>query len=325
MIVEEIAGRGLEVRSSEEVGGEQEDDEQQRREAGHPDDARAQVVLDHVVVAPRHEVEVDDVHGLAVVLERRDAVVTALELDAVAAGEVALEDVVRLAVAREVIIDRADRVHLEDDVPGVTRRLQHVIAVEAQDLDVVLVAQMQPLDQVDLVVEHVEAADVREADERVPLHHPEVALLDVDRVHVREAAEGVGLQPGQVHVAELELADVLEAVEGVLLDRADAGREDEIVDVGQAGKRVAADRQQRIVAQQDHVHVRRAGERVALDVPDLVVRQQQDRDVLQRGERELLDARQRGVLNRQLAQPVQAAKGERSNGGDVVAVQGELT
>lgn len=324
MIVEESEKGSLEVRSSEEVRGEQEDDQQQRREAGDPDDARAQIVLDHVVVASRHEVEVDDVHGLAVVLERRDAVVMTLELDAVAAGEVALEDVVRLAVAREVIIDRADRVHLEDDVAGVTRRLQDVIAVETQDLDGVLVAQMKALDQIDLVVEDVEAANVREADERVPLHHAEVALLDVDRVDVRQAAEGVGLQPGQIHVAELELADVLEAVEGVLLDRADAGREDEIVDVGQAGERVAADRQQRIVAQQDHVHVRRAGERVALDVADLVVRQQQHRDVLQRGERELLDARQRGVLDRQLAQPVQPAERERSYGGDVVTVQHEL-
>lgn len=274
----------LEVRSSEEVCREQEDDQQQGRETGHLDDARAQIVLDHVVVASRHQIEVDDIHGLAVVLERRDAIVTALELDAVAAGEVALEDVVRLAVAWEVIIYRADRVHLEDDVPGVTRRLQHVVTVEAQDLDVVFMAQMKSLDQVDLVIEDVKAADMREADERVPLHHSEVALLDVDRVHVRQAAEGVGLQSGQVHVAELELADVLEAVEGVLLDRADAGREDEIVDVGEAGERVAADRQQRIIAQQDHVHVRCAGKRVALDIADLIVCQQQHRDVLQGGE-----------------------------------------
>jgi len=253
MIVEE--SEELQVRSSEEIRREQEDDQQQRRETGHLDDARAQVILDHVIVASRDKIEVDDVHGFAVVFERRDAIVTTLKLDAVAAGEVALEDVVRLAVTREVIIDRADRVHLEDDVLGVARRLQHVITVETQEVDVVFVVQVQTLDQVDLIVEKVEMVDVREAGERVPLHHAEVALLDVDPVYVRQAAEGVGLQPGQIHITKLELTDVLEAIEGVLLDRADAGREDKIVNVGKAGERVAADRQQWIVAEQDHVHV----------------------------------------------------------------------
>lgn len=74
-------------------------------------------------MASRDQIEVDNVHRLVVVLERRDAVVSPLELDAVAARKVTLEDVVRLAVAREVVVDRADRVHLEDNVAGMTRRL----------------------------------------------------------------------------------------------------------------------------------------------------------------------------------------------------------
>lgn len=237
------------------------------------------------------ELKVDDVHGLAVVLERRDAIVAALKLDAVAASEVALQDVVRLAVAREVIVDRADRVHLEDDVPGVTRRLQHVITVEAQHLDVVFRAQMQALNQIHLVVEYVEVVHVCKTDERILLHGAQVALLNINRVYVRQTVKCIGLQPGQIHVTELQLTDILEAVEGVLLDYADAGREDEIVDVGEAGKRVAADGVQRIVAQQDQIHVGRAGERVALDEADLIVGQQQDGDILQGGERKPLDAR----------------------------------
>lgn len=93
-------------------------------------------------MASSDELKVDDVHGLAVILERRDAIVAALKLNAVAAGEVAFQDVVRLAVAREVIVDRADRGHLEDDIPCVTRRFQHMITVEAQRLDVIFIAQM---------------------------------------------------------------------------------------------------------------------------------------------------------------------------------------
>ena len=186
-------------------------------------------------------------------------------------------------------------------------------------------AQVQTLDQIDFVVEHIETADVKETGKRVPLHHAEIALLDIDRVHVRQTAESIGLQPEQVHVTELELTDMLEAIKGVLLDRADTRREDEVVDIGEAGERVAANRQQWIVAQQDHVDVRCAGERVALDVADLIVRKQQHRDVLQRGEREFLDVRQRSMLDRQLTQPIQTAKRERSYGGDVVTVQGELT
>jgi len=81
-------------------------------------------------VASRDEVEVDDVHGLAVVFERRNAIITALKLDAVTSDEIALEDIVCLAIARKMIIDRADRIHLENDVLGMTRCLQHVITVE---------------------------------------------------------------------------------------------------------------------------------------------------------------------------------------------------
>lgn len=275
-------------------------------------------------MASGDKVKVDHVHGLAVVLERRDAVVAALKLDAVAAHEVALEDVVGLAVAREVIVDRAQRVHLEENVAGVSRRLEHVIAVEAQQLDVIVAPQVQPLDQVHLVVQYVEPVHVDEAGERVLLHDPEIALLDIERVHVREAAERVSPETGQVHVGELEQTDVPQTVERVLLDRANAGWKDEPDDIGETGEGVALDGQQRIVDQQDHLDVGRAGERVALDVADLVVRQQQHRDVLQSGERELLDAGQRGVLDREFAQPVQATKRERSYGGDVVAVQGEL-
>lgn len=166
---------------------------------------------------------------------------------------------------------------------------------------------------------------MHEAGECISLHDTKVAFLNVERAYVRQAAEGVRLQPGQIHVAELELADVLKAVERARLNRADAGWKDEIVDVCEAGERVAANGQQRIVAQQDHIHVGRAGERVALDVADLVVRQQQHRDVLQRSERKLLDAWQWRVLDRQFAQSVQTAKRERAYRRNVVAVQRELT
>lgn len=275
-------------------------------------------------MASGDKLEIDDVHGLAVVLERRDAVVPALKLDAVAAREITLQDVVSLAVAREVIINRADRVHLEDDVPGVTRRLQHMIAVELQHFDEVLVSQMQSLDQIHLVVEYDQSVHVGKTGEYILLHNTEIALLDVEFVHMRETAEGVGLQPRQVHVRKAEEADVLEAVEGIVLDRANAGREDEITDVGETGKGVTLYSQERIVKQQNHMDVGRAGERVALDVADLVVRQQQHRDVLQRGEREFLYKWQWSVLDGELAQPVQTTKGERTYGGDIVAIQGEL-
>lgn len=230
--------------------------------------------MNHIVVASSDELKVDDVHGLAIVLERRDAIIPALKLDAVAVGEVALQDVVRLAVAREVIVDRADRGHLENDVPGMTRRLQHVITVKAQHLDVIFIAQMQALDQIHLVVEYVEVVHVCQTGERILLYNAQVALLNINRMHVRQTVKSIGLQSGQIHVAELEQTDMLEAIEGVLLDHADARREDEIVDVGEAGKRVAADGVQRIVAQQDQIHIGGAGKRVALDEADLIVGKQ---------------------------------------------------
>lgn len=84
--------------------------------------------------------------------------------------------------------------------------------------------------------------------ERILLHDAQVALLNINRVHVRQTVKSIGLQPRQIHVAEFELTDRMETFEGVLFDYADAGREDEIVDISEAGKRVAADSVQWVVA-----------------------------------------------------------------------------
>lgn len=167
------------MNSLEEIHGEQKNEEQSGWQSNDPNDTGAQVVLHDVVVAPGDQSEVHEIHWLPVVLDRRDAVVSLLELAHSAVDEVALQHVVSLAVAREVVVDGADGAHLEVDVLHVPWRLQHVVPVESQRVNIALVLQKQFLDQVDLVVHDVQPIDVGEPGERILLDDAQVAVLDV--------------------------------------------------------------------------------------------------------------------------------------------------
>ena len=131
--------RNRPVDSLEEIHGEQKNEEQSSWQSDDPNHTGAQVVLHDVVVAPGDQPEVHEIHWLPVVLDRRDAVVPLLELAYSAVDEVALQHVMCLAVAREVVVDGADGVHLEADVLHVAWRLQHVVPVESQRVNVALV------------------------------------------------------------------------------------------------------------------------------------------------------------------------------------------
>lgn len=146
-------------------------------------DGRAVAVLGHLVVAAGNGLRVDGTHGLAVELGRRDAVVAPAELLGRAVDEVAVEDQVDLAVAGKVIGLGADDVHVETGV-AVARRLEHVVLVEAEDVDGVVGVEMELLDRVDLVADDVEAVDVLEPEEGVLVDDPEVARLDHQAAHV---------------------------------------------------------------------------------------------------------------------------------------------
>jgi len=145
-------------------------------------------------MASGDKLEINNVHGLAVIFEWRDAIIPALKLDAVTTRKVTLQDIVSLTVAREVIINRADRAHLEDDVLGVSWRLQHVITVELQHLDEIIISQMQSLNEIHLVVEYIQSIYMGKAGEYVLLHNTKIALFNDEFVHMRQSTKGISLQ-----------------------------------------------------------------------------------------------------------------------------------
>lgn len=83
----------------------------------------------------------------------------------------------QVAVAREVVVDDAERVDALDQQRRRRRRLQQVVAVEAQRAHLVDGANHQALDRVNFVVDDVEVGHVRQTLEGAPFDHAQVGLL----------------------------------------------------------------------------------------------------------------------------------------------------
>lgn len=117
-------GKARKTNSLKEVGRRDEEKNEKRgRQGENADVAGAEVVLYHVVVTPGDQIEVDQIHRLAVVFDGRDAIIPGLKLGNGTVYQVALEHGVGLAIAGEMVVHGADRAHLQAYVLRVTRRL----------------------------------------------------------------------------------------------------------------------------------------------------------------------------------------------------------
>ena len=154
--------------------------------------ARAVIILRELVVAAGNRVQVEQAHRLAVELGGRDAVVVLAELVDGPVDEVAVQDQVDLAVAGEVVAQRADLVHTQRGI-AVLGRLQHVVLVEAQNFYRVVAVQVELLDRVDLIADHVQRLDVLQPEEGVLADDAQVARLDHQLAHISATRERDGV------------------------------------------------------------------------------------------------------------------------------------
>jgi len=191
---------------------------------------------------PVDERPFDDGHGLPVELQRRYAIVLAGERLLGGVGRVAERTAVQkpeqVTVAREVVADHGEPVGRHHLKRAAARAVQHVVPVEPEVPDPVVPDHGQALHRVDLVVQQVQAADVRETGERVRPDHAQVRVLHGQHVHVTQPAERVRLQRRQIHERQLQQAHRVQPVERVRLQLPDARRQYQVFHVGQTGKRV---------------------------------------------------------------------------------------
>lgn len=180
----------------------------------------------------------DDADGLSVEFQRRYAVVLAGEQlgGGRVAERTAVQEPEQVTVAREMVADHGEAVGRDHRERAAARAVQHVVPVEPKVPDPVFPGHGQALHRVDLVVQHVQAADVRESGERVRPDHAQVRVLHGQHVHVAEPAERVRFQRRQVHERQLQQAHRVQSVERVRLQLPDARRQYQVFHVGQTGK-----------------------------------------------------------------------------------------
>lgn len=111
-----------------------------------------------------------------------------------------------MTIAREVIADHGAPLGRDHRVRTLLWAIQHVVTVEPEVLDPVVLDHGQALDRVDLVVQQVQATDVHESGKRIRSNHAQVRVLDGQHVHVAQPPERVRFQRRQVHERQLQQA-----------------------------------------------------------------------------------------------------------------------